>query len=86
MLDFQCKNSLLKRSIGPTLEGDEDDIKLDIYLRQFWSDKRLKLEFNDFQLPDLHFNWKFFENIWSPDTMFIGSRESYLHTVSTPNR
>ena len=86
ILNVKCKNSVLKRSIGPTLDGDEDDIKLDIYLRQFWSDKRLRLELSDVQLPDLHFNWKIFENIWSPDTMFIGSRESYLHTVSTPNR
>ena len=86
ILNLKCKNSVLKRSIGPTLDGKEDDIKLDIYFRQFWSDERLRLELSDFQLPDLHFNWKIFENIWSPDTMFIGSRESYLHTVSTPNR
>ena len=78
---------MFKRSIGPTLDGEEDDIKLDIYLRQFWSDQRLRLEkLSDFQLRDLHFNWKVFGHIWSPDTMFIGSRESYLHTVSTPNR
>ena len=83
--NLKCKISF-KRSIGPTLDGDEDDIKLDIYLRQFWSDKRLRLEFSDFHLPALHFNWRIFDNIWSPDTMFIGSRESYLHTVSTPNR
>ena len=74
------------RSIGPTLDGEDDDIKLDIYFRQFWSDKRLRLELNDFQVPALHFNWNIFENIWSPDTMFRGSRESYLHRVSKPNR
>ena len=66
------------------MEGSEDDIKLDIYLRQFWRDRRL--QFRDLRVPALHFNWRIFDKIWSPDTVFRGSRESHLHTVSTPNR
>ena len=63
------------------MDGSEDDIKLDIYLRQFWVDKRLK--FRDLKIPAFHFNWRISEKIWRPDTVFLGSRESHLHN---PNR
>ena len=68
--------------------GQVDEAKslftLDIYFRQYWTDKRLV--FNSSNVDELVLNWQFLDWIWRPDTYFVNGQESYLHKVAVPNR
>ena len=78
-------NSYL-RSMGPSTlsESKNDDLQLDIYFRQSWTD--LRLQFVSDHISAFHFNWRIFDKIWTPDTVFSNSRNAFLHKVSVPNR
>ena len=54
------------------------------FVRQFWSDARLK--FNDSTgLKELPMNWQFLTKIWRPDTVIVNGKDSYLHKITVRN-
>ncbi|KAK2172085.1 hypothetical protein NP493_994g01006 [Ridgeia piscesae] len=70
------------RSMGPISEIDMA-YQMDCYFRQSWVDKRLQFKG---PLQTLPVSIKILHRIWKPDTHFLNGKESYLHTVTTPNK
>lgn len=56
---------------------------MECYFRQSWIDKRLA--FNDSQKP-LALSISMLARIWKPDTYFHNGKQSYLHTLTAPNK
>lgn len=57
--------------------------QMDCYFRQSWLDRRL--EFNG-TLKTLPVSIHVLDRLWKPDTHFFNGRNSYLHTVTSPNK
>ncbi|XP_065350484.1 gamma-aminobutyric acid receptor subunit alpha-6-like [Cloeon dipterum] len=76
------KTNILIRSMGPVSELDME-YSMDCYFRQYWTDPRLS-----FQGPisSLSLNFKMLERIWRPDTYFYNGKNSYVHTITVPNK
>ena len=60
-----------KRSMGQVDES-KSIFTLDIYFRQYWTDKRLL--FNETRVDELVLNWQFLTWIWRPDTYFLNGQ------------
>ncbi|XP_050299183.1 gamma-aminobutyric acid receptor alpha-like isoform X2 [Anthonomus grandis grandis] len=74
---------IMVRSMGPVSEIDMT-YSMDCYFRQSWIDRRLS-----FSGPDngtLALSITMLERIWKPDTYFYNAKQSYLHTITTPNQ
>lgn len=69
--------------MGPVSERDMA-YQMDCYFRQSWVDKRL--EFEAGEIETLRVSITFLEKIWKPDTHFLNGKQSYLHTVTSPNK
>ncbi|XP_064109810.1 gamma-aminobutyric acid receptor subunit alpha-2-like [Macrobrachium nipponense] len=76
------KFSLLIRSMGPISE-QEMKYSMECYMRQEWSDDRLR--FNG-PLKQLTLNIKMLEALWKPDTYFHNGLGSYVHMTTRPNK
>ncbi|KAG8260785.1 Gamma-aminobutyric acid receptor subunit alpha-4, variant 2, partial [Homalodisca vitripennis] len=73
---------IMVRSMGPISEVDMT-YSMDCYFRQTWVDRRLAF------LSDkdtLALSITMLERIWKPDTYFYNGKQSYLHTITTPNK
>ncbi|RZF33208.1 hypothetical protein LSTR_LSTR009753 [Laodelphax striatellus] len=68
--------------MGPVSELDMD-YSMDCYFRQTWRDSRL-----GFKGPQksLSLSIKMLERIWRPDTYFYNGKQSYVHTITVPNK
>lgn len=53
-----------------------------MYLRQFWSDPRLKFEGSN---ESLTVGIEMVKNIWVPDTFFPNEKRSFFHEATTHN-
>ncbi|XP_056645522.1 gamma-aminobutyric acid receptor alpha-like isoform X1 [Diorhabda sublineata] len=74
---------IMVRSMGPISEIDMT-YSMDCYFRQSWTDKRLSfLSTNNYTLA---LSISMLAKIWKPDTYFYNGKQSYLHTISTPNK
>lgn len=60
------------------------DFTLDFYLRQYWTDERLKFLADD-KDQKLTLTSEIWKEIWIPSTYFIGSKKAYFHDVTTDN-
>lgn len=56
---------------------------MDCYFRQTWLDSRLSFT-GVIQTVTLGIST--LDKIWKPDTYFLNGQQSYLHTVTVPNR
>lgn len=56
---------------------------MDCYFRQSWVDRRL--EFKGAH-DTLALSISMLGRIWKPDTYFYNGKQSYLHTITTPNK
>lgn len=56
---------------------------MDCYFRQSWVDRRLA--FHAAQ-DTLALSISMLARIWKPDTYFYNGKQSYLHTITTPNK
>lgn len=84
------KVSILIRSMGPISDTDMH-YSMDCYFRQYWRDSRLsfkglKMNSNQLLINQLSLNVKMLEKIWKPDTYFHNGLDSYLHTITRPNK
>ncbi|XP_054721701.1 gamma-aminobutyric acid receptor alpha-like [Uloborus diversus] len=70
------------RSMGPVSEVDMS-YSMDCYFRQSWVDRRLAYTST---MPTLALSISMLERIWRPDTYFYNGKNSYLHTITTPNK
>ncbi|CAH0382998.1 unnamed protein product [Bemisia tabaci] len=70
------------RSMGPISEIDMT-YSMDCYFRQQWIDPRLTFHGNK---ETLALSISMLEKIWKPDTYFYNGKQSYLHTITTPNK
>uniref|UniRef100_A0A1B0GMY0 Neurotransmitter-gated ion-channel ligand-binding domain-containing protein n=1 Tax=Phlebotomus papatasi TaxID=29031 RepID=A0A1B0GMY0_PHLPP len=70
------------RSMGPISEVDMT-YSMDCYFRQSWVDRRLA--FHAAQ-DTLALSISMLARIWKPDTYFYNGKQSYLHTITTPNK
>ncbi|XP_071043637.1 gamma-aminobutyric acid receptor alpha-like [Parasteatoda tepidariorum] len=70
------------RSMGPVSEVDMS-YSMDCYFRQSWVDRRLAYTSS---MPTLALSISMLERIWRPDTYFYNGKNSYLHTITTPNK
>ncbi|XP_052871902.1 gamma-aminobutyric acid receptor alpha-like [Anopheles cruzii] len=73
---------IMVRSMGPISEVDMT-YSMDCYFRQSWVDRRL--EFSGAQ-DTLALSISMLGRIWKPDTYFYNGKQSYLHTITTPNK
>ncbi|KAL9909739.1 gamma-aminobutyric acid type A receptor subunit Grd isoform 1-T6 [Glossina fuscipes fuscipes] len=73
---------IMVRSMGPISEVDMT-YSMDCYFRQSWVDKRLA--FKGAQ-DTLALSVSMLARIWKPDTYFYNGKQSYLHTITTPNK
>ncbi|CAH1102402.1 unnamed protein product [Psylliodes chrysocephalus] len=74
---------IMVRSMGPISEIDMT-YSMDCYFRQSWMDKRLS--FFASSNYTLALSISMLAKIWKPDTYFYNGKQSYLHTISTPNK
>ncbi|XP_015834304.1 GABA-gated ion channel isoform X1 [Tribolium castaneum] len=74
---------IMVRSMGPISEVDMT-YSMDCYFRQSWVDRRLAFpgDTND----TLALSISMLARIWKPDTYFYNGKQSYLHTITTPNK
>lgn len=56
---------------------------MDMYFRQSWVDRRLSYSSSK---TTLALSISMLERIWKPDTYFYNGKQSYLHTITTPNK
>ncbi|KFM76355.1 Gamma-aminobutyric acid receptor alpha-like protein, partial [Stegodyphus mimosarum] len=68
--------------MGPVSEVDMS-YSMDCYFRQSWVDRRLAYTS---KMPTLALSISMLEKIWRPDTYFYNGKNSYLHTITTPNK
>nr|XP_036672410.1 gamma-aminobutyric acid receptor alpha-like [Drosophila suzukii]XP_036672411.1 gamma-aminobutyric acid receptor alpha-like [Drosophila suzukii] len=73
---------IMVRSMGPISEVDMT-YSMDCYFRQSWVDKRLAFEGAQ---DTLALSVSMLARIWKPDTYFYNGKQSYLHTITTPNK
>ncbi|XP_055593191.1 gamma-aminobutyric acid receptor alpha-like [Uranotaenia lowii] len=73
---------IMVRSMGPISEVDMT-YSMDCYFRQSWVDRRLA--FSGTQ-KTLALSISMLGRIWKPDTYFYNGKQSYLHTITTPNK
>ncbi|XP_050094954.1 gamma-aminobutyric acid receptor alpha-like [Anopheles aquasalis] len=73
---------IMVRSMGPISEVDMT-YSMDCYFRQSWVDRRLA--FSGAQ-DTLALSISMLGRIWKPDTYFYNGKQSYLHTITTPNK
>ncbi|SPP76489.1 gamma-aminobutyric acid receptor alpha-like [Drosophila guanche] len=73
---------IMVRSMGPISEVDMT-YSMDCYFRQSWVDKRLAFEGAQ---DTLALSVSMLKRIWKPDTYFYNGKQSYLHTITTPNK
>lgn len=57
---------------------------MDCYFRQSWVDRRLA--FPGDEKDTLALSISMLAKIWKPDTYFYNGKQSYLHTITTPNK
>ena len=57
---------------------------MDCYFRQEWRDKRLSYQLAN--IKELSLSIKMLERIWRPDTYFYNGKQSYVHTITVPNK
>lgn len=57
---------------------------MDCYFRQSWVDRRLAFSGDD--MDTLALSISMLKRIWKPDTYFYNGKQSYLHTITTPNK
>ncbi|KAJ8919451.1 hypothetical protein NQ315_016551 [Exocentrus adspersus] len=76
------KTNILIRSMGPVSELDME-YSMDCYFRQYWRDKRLSFLG---PIKSLSLSIKMLERIWRPDTYFYNGKNSYVHTITVPNK
>uniref|UniRef100_A0A6P7FJ33 Gamma-aminobutyric acid receptor subunit alpha-5-like n=1 Tax=Diabrotica virgifera virgifera TaxID=50390 RepID=A0A6P7FJ33_DIAVI len=74
---------IMVRSMGPISEIDMT-YSMDCYFRQSWRDKRLS--FFSHTNYTLALSISMLAKIWKPDTFFYNGKQSYLHTITTPNK
>ncbi|XP_075213762.1 gamma-aminobutyric acid receptor alpha-like [Lycorma delicatula] len=73
---------IMVRSMGPISEVDMT-YSMDCYFRQSWLDRRLAyIGYKD----TLALSITMLEKIWKPDTYFYNGKQSYLHTITSPNK
>ncbi|CAB0011867.1 unnamed protein product [Nesidiocoris tenuis] len=56
---------------------------MDCYFRQSWVDKRLAYRGHK---DTLALSISMLGRIWKPDTYFYNGKQSYLHTITSPNK
>ncbi|XP_033217149.1 gamma-aminobutyric acid receptor alpha-like [Belonocnema kinseyi] len=76
------RTNILIRSMGPISELDMD-YSMDCYFRQYWRDSRLSFLG---PIKSLSLSIKMLERIWRPDTYFYNGKQSYVHTITVPNK
>lgn len=64
---------------------------MDCYFRQSWVDRRLAFTYpknrkGDTPAETLALSISMLARIWKPDTYFYNGKQSYLHTITTPNK
>lgn len=64
---------------------------MDCYFRQSWVDRRLAFTYpktrkGDSPAETLALSISMLARIWKPDTYFYNGKQSYLHTITTPNK
>ncbi|XP_018331768.1 gamma-aminobutyric acid receptor alpha-like [Agrilus planipennis] len=74
---------IMVRSMGPVSEVDMT-YSMDCYFRQTWIDTRLAFAGNS--KDTLALSISMLARIWKPDTYFYNGKQSYLHTITTPNK
>ena len=67
-----------------TIEEANMDFTVDFYLRQYWTDERLKFQADE-KTQRLTLTSEIWKEIWIPSTYFIGSKKAYFHEVTTDN-
>ncbi|XP_073998033.1 gamma-aminobutyric acid type A receptor subunit Grd isoform X2 [Rhodnius prolixus] len=70
------------RSMGPISEVDMT-YSMDCYFRQSWVDRRLAYSGHK---DTLALSISMLGRIWKPDTYFYNGKQSYLHTITSPNK
>ncbi|XP_046814431.1 gamma-aminobutyric acid receptor alpha-like isoform X3 [Vespa crabro] len=70
------------RSMGPISEVDMT-YSMDCYFRQSWVDRRLAFQGGK---ETLALSISMLARIWKPDTYFYNGKQSYLHTITSPNK
>ncbi|CAG9768529.1 unnamed protein product [Ceutorhynchus assimilis] len=68
--------------MGPVSELDME-YSMDCYFRQYWRDQRLSFVG---PIKSLSLSIKMLERIWRPDTYFYNGKNSYVHTITVPNK
>ncbi|XP_054267902.1 gamma-aminobutyric acid receptor subunit alpha-2-like [Macrosteles quadrilineatus] len=68
--------------MGPVSELDME-YSMDCYFRQSWRDSRLSYKG---PIENLSLSIKMLERIWRPDTYFYNGKQSYVHTITVPNK
>ncbi|XP_032787726.2 gamma-aminobutyric acid receptor alpha-like [Daphnia magna] len=76
---------IMVRSMGPVSEADMT-FSLDCYFRQTWRDTRLAHQQVSKADDQLSLSVSMLDRIWKPDTYFYNGKNSYLHTITTPNK
>ncbi|CAH1958831.1 unnamed protein product [Acanthoscelides obtectus] len=76
------QTNILIRSMGPVSELDME-YSMDCYFRQYWRDQRLSFMG---PIKSLSLSIKMLERIWRPDTYFYNGKNSYVHTITVPNK
>ncbi|KAH1020136.1 hypothetical protein HUJ04_009856 [Dendroctonus ponderosae] len=76
------QTNILIRSMGPLSELDME-YSMDCYFRQYWRDQRLSFVG---PIKSLSLSIKMLERIWRPDTYFYNGKNSYVHTITVPNK
>ena len=79
----RVKVNIAVTTLGP-VQDDKEMLIFTCYLRQSWTDSRLKFtQFMGLNMTQLSLNWIFLDTIWKPDTYIIGGRDSFLHRYVT---
>ncbi|XP_058788997.1 gamma-aminobutyric acid receptor alpha-like isoform X7 [Phymastichus coffea] len=73
---------IMVRSMGPISEVDMT-YSMDCYFRQSWVDRRLAFAGGK---ETLALSISMLQRIWKPDTYFYNGKQSYLHTITSPNK
>ena len=61
------------------------DFTVDLYLRQYWKDERLMYSPMGDTFANLTLTSESNKQLWVPSTYFIGTKNAYLHDVTTQN-
>lgn len=58
---------------------------MDIYLRQYWTDPRLRFHAPILKKEVLTLNRQTIDEMWIPSTYFFNAKKAYFHDVTTEN-